>query len=184
MASIDCGNFSASDLQLFIESIEKITNVERIKHERQLQLRAEYLSNTLRYLEQQYPASNSSSATSSTENLVEGEENVIDIEEKTICYHYAVNDIIFNGPWQNDDKDSNQYYEAINGNGNNDISGSYESASLPSITSSDFYENVSTIDSSTASYEEPLEISAKISLKKRLLDLMRQHCLKQAKSTL
>lgn len=183
MACVDSDKFSASDLCLFIESIEKINQIERLRRERQLQYRAQYLAETLRYLDQQYPAS-SSSTLSSTDDP-EDESILENIEEKEILYngpHYAVKDLIYDETYRDVKNSTNStglmqnVYCHID---RADVENSYEdhyrswqtriydkhclastkiSQSRSScISSIGIYEQIPVADSSSTCYEEPLE---------------------------
>lgn len=98
MACVNSDKFSASDLSIFIESIEQITRMERKKKERMQQHRAQYLADTLRYLDQQYPARSSSTLSSTDEP--EDESVLENIEEKEIACHYAVKDLIYDSTYE------------------------------------------------------------------------------------
>lgn len=179
MACINSDNFSASDLLIFIESIEKISNLEKSKRERQQQFQAQQLAKTLRYLDQEYPCSSSSSTLSSTD---EPEYEDLNIEEKQIVCHYAVKDIINN--WDSED----QGYESISleMNENLNTNDGYElcyddlyriplssmestkiSESFPSVSSTGIYEDIS-------GKQLLRESKKKMTLKRRLLDLIRK----------
>ncbi|KNC34158.1 hypothetical protein FF38_07484 [Lucilia cuprina] len=85
MALVNCEKFSAQDLILFIESMEQITRMESLKRQRIQRNRAKYLADTLRYLDQQYPAY--SSATLSSTDRPEEESVLESFEQKHIAYN-------------------------------------------------------------------------------------------------
>lgn len=180
MVSIDSNKFSASDLCLFIDSIEKISRMECKKRERKQQRRAQRLAKALRNLDQQ--SVNTSSTLSSTDRPHD-ESLSENVEQKEISYEYAGAESIFANSSSNEENNveynssafsRNEYCE-IDATKDNNISNytqpldclestKMSTSSTPESTnSSEMYENISAIKSqstesfSSAEYVEPLE---------------------------
>lgn len=183
MASVNCEQFSSNDLRLFIESLEKISALEKLKQERKLQKRARYLVETLRYLDQQYPTSYSKTLSSPADPEYE----TITIEEKEILSLDMVQDMIYDslsssasedegiGSMESNeydeidtDRHEQSYIDALYSNPMNCL----ESTKI-SECPSDEMTPIASI-SSSVSYDEPHKVIKKKSLKKRLFQLIRQ----------
>lgn len=183
MASINCENFSSNDLRLFIESLEKISNMEKKKHERQLQKQAQYLVETLRYLDQQYSASSSSTLSSADHP----EDEADDIEEKEIPIYYSNAEIIDNYSSTTSEDEgmesmaSEEYYQ-IDENEMQSFVEELYSAPLENLESTNIFTSMSSMCSEAMTTKEETQDSGngttekakKKSLKKRLVTLMRQ----------
>lgn len=117
-SSIDSDSFSASDLSLFIDSIEKITDMERKKMQRRQQRQARHLAKTLKYMDDQKKSGNGSTTLSSTTDA-KCLSRLEPVDEEEISYDYAGQSELDNhssDEEQNVDYDStsleqNEYYE-------------------------------------------------------------------------
>ncbi|XP_073847826.1 disrupted underground network [Musca autumnalis] len=176
MASVNCENFSSSDLRLFIESLEKISNMEKKKHKMRLQKQAQRLIETLRYLEQQYPSSCSSTLSSADHPEYEAD----DIEEKEIPCYFSANNSSESEDEGMESMTSDDYYQMDETEVESFVEQlcspleNLESTKVSSTMTSECSEEESTEECSQDSGNATAEIVKKKSLKKRLITLMRQ----------
>lgn len=173
-AFVNCDKFSASDLAIFIESMEQITRMESLKRQRLQRNRAKYLAATLRYLDQQYPAY-SSSTLSSTDRPEE--ESVLESFEQK---HIGYNSTRLVQQNQYEVVHQHQGYAKIEEQDDSIMSCHTTLYSLPfecvASTKLDLYDDYESLGKMNHEYEEPTRVmeSAKVKTKFSLFNLLRK----------